>query len=42
MLDLELETLDTMDQPSQEFWEGFAAGVALVGAGVAIAVAVAT
>ncbi|HEX8379259.1 MAG TPA: hypothetical protein VF619_01770 [Allosphingosinicella sp.] len=42
MLDLELEALDTMDQPSQEFWEGFIAGVGLVGAGVAIAVAVAT
>ena len=29
MLDLELETLDTMDQPSEEFWTGFAAGLGL-------------
>jgi hypothetical protein len=42
MLDLELETLDTMDQPSEEFWTGFAAGLGLVAVSVGIVVAVAT
>lgn len=42
MLDLELEALDTIDQPSEEFWTGFAAGLGLVAVSVGIAVAVAT
>jgi len=42
MLNLELEALDTIEQPSEEFWAGVVEGLGIVAVGVGIAVAIAT
>ncbi|MDQ0248320.1 hypothetical protein J2W22_000367 [Sphingomonas kyeonggiensis] len=42
MIELNMEELEPQEAPSTEFWEGVVIGLGIVGAGVAIAVAVAT